>query len=84
MNKQRHIVKMALTDDAKNVVNERCNRYGMTQIELVSRVFDWFSRQPERVQLAMLNLTTSDAFANRHEVKTLRESVHFEQDVNSK
>jgi hypothetical protein len=55
----RHIIKIAITPGAKDSVDRTCERYGMTQIELASRVYDWFAQQDEGVQAAILGILPS-------------------------
>lgn len=52
----RDIIKIAVEPAAKRSIDLAAQRYGMSQIELASRVYQWFSQQDESVQAAILDL----------------------------
>ena len=56
----RIIVRIELTPNAKECVNEMCERRGMTQVALLSRLVEWFSKQPEILQVTALELLPPD------------------------
>ncbi len=56
---QREIIKIAVEPDAKQAIDAACQRYGMSQIELASRMYRWFARQDETVQASILDLLPS-------------------------
>lgn len=53
---EREIIKIAVTPEAKAAIETAGERYGMSQIELASRAYTWFSEQDEVVQTAILGL----------------------------
>src|SRR5690606_12103764 len=52
----RDIIKIAVTPQAKAAIEAAGLRYGMSQIELASRMYAWFAEQDEVVQAAILDL----------------------------
>lgn len=52
----REIIKVAVSTDAKRAIDQVAERYGMSQIELASRVYRWFADQEEVVQAAILDI----------------------------
>lgn len=50
----RDIIKIAISPDAKVAIDDVCDRYGMSQIEMASRLYMWFADQDEVVQAAIL------------------------------
>ncbi len=52
----REIIKIAVEPEAKRSIDLAAQRYGMSQIELASRVYQWFATQDETVQVAILDL----------------------------
>ena len=50
----RIILRIELTPKAKDRVNEMCERRGMTQVAMLSRLVEWFSEQTELVQAVVL------------------------------
>ena len=59
----RASVRVELDPTAKERVEQVCHRKGMTQIAIVSRLVDWFVRQPEVVQRAILGQFSEHAQA---------------------
>ncbi len=53
---QRQIIKIAVTPEAKQAIEMVSDRYGMSQIEMASRLYNWFADQDEPVQAAVLDL----------------------------
>ena len=53
---EREIIKIAVTPESKKVIDRLSQRYGMSQIELASRLYNWFGRQDEVLQAAILDL----------------------------
>ena len=51
---RRVIMRIELTPSAKTLFTEACERKGMTQVAMMSRMTEWFSRQDEMVQGAIL------------------------------
>ena len=50
----RIVVRLEITPDAKEAIEEATERTGMTQVSLTSRVLQWFSRQSPTIQAAIL------------------------------
>ena len=50
----RIVVRLELTKEAKNRLAEISRRTGMTQVSVSSRLFEWFSKQTELLQAAVL------------------------------
>jgi hypothetical protein len=50
----RIVVRLELTKEAKNRLAEISKRTGMTQVSVSSRLFEWFSKQTELLQAAVL------------------------------
>ena len=50
----RIVVRLELTKDAKNRLAEISKRTGMTQVSVSSRLFEWFAKQSELLQAAVL------------------------------
>jgi hypothetical protein len=63
---KRSIMRIELGEAAKDRVEGICQRRGMTQVSLMSRVINWFSQQDDYVQTEVLQIPTagsSSAFA---------------------
>jgi hypothetical protein len=63
---KRSIMRIALDEGAKDRIEGICQRRGMTQISLVSRLVNWFSEQDDHIQTDVLQTVTggsSSAFA---------------------
>jgi hypothetical protein len=50
----RIIVRIELTPSAKGHLNELCDRAGMTQVAMLSRLVEWFAGESEMIQAAVL------------------------------
>jgi len=46
----RIILRIELTPAAKAHLNAFCDKAGMTQVATLSRLVEWFARQPDMVQ----------------------------------
>jgi hypothetical protein len=53
---ERQIIKIAVTNDAKDAIEQVADRYGMSQIEMASRLYRWFAEQNEEIQATILDL----------------------------
>lgn len=53
---ERQQLKIFVRPSAKADVERVCERYGMTQQEMCSRVYEWFADQEEVVQATVLGL----------------------------
>jgi len=52
----RDIIKIAISPDSKQAIDDVCDRYGMSQIEMASRLYMWFADQDEVLQAAVLGI----------------------------
>ncbi len=50
----RIIVRIELTQSAKEALNDLTDKVGMTQVALLSRLVEWFAHQPDMIQAAVL------------------------------
>jgi hypothetical protein len=50
----RIIVRIELTPEAKSMLSVMCQKAGMTQVSLLSRLVEWFARQSDMIQAAVL------------------------------
>lgn len=57
---EREVIKIAVSPEAKQAIEAMCQRYGMSQIELASRLYTWLADQEEVVQAAVLGLLPED------------------------
>ena len=53
---KRVVVRIQLDLEAKEALDGLCDRRGMTQIAVMSRLVDWFIKQDEIIQLAALGV----------------------------
>ncbi|QNN21197.1 hypothetical protein HED60_02550 [Planctomycetales bacterium ZRK34] len=53
---ERDIIKIAVTPQAKAAIEAVCRRYGMSQVEMASRLYTWFAQQDEVLQTAVLDI----------------------------
>ena len=51
---RRVIMRIELTPTAKDLLTDLCNRNGMTQVSVMSRITEWFANQSELIQAAVL------------------------------
>ncbi len=61
---ERDIIKIAVTPAAKQVIETVGERYGMTQIELASRLYLWLAEQDEVVQASVLGILPESVAAD--------------------
>jgi hypothetical protein len=47
-------MRIELTPTAKNLLADLCQRNGMTQVAVMSRITEWFSGQTDLIQAAVL------------------------------
>jgi hypothetical protein len=60
----RIVVRLELTKDAKNRLGDISKRTGMTQVAVSSRLFEWFAKQSELIQAAVLGQYPSEIEAD--------------------
>jgi hypothetical protein len=56
----RILMRIELLPQAKEELEEFCDRLGMTQIAATSRIIEWFTTQSDVVQAAILGLYPQD------------------------
>jgi len=55
-----HSVKVALSDEGLGRLHEATERFGMTQMQLVGRLLDWFLSQDRWIQLIAIKQIEED------------------------
>ena len=50
----RIITRIELTPEARRRISELCEKQGMTQVAMISRVIEWVADQDEAIQHALL------------------------------
>jgi predicted transcriptional regulator len=61
---RRAIMRIQLDANAKNELDQLCEKRGMTQIAMMSRLVGWFVKQDEVIQTAVMT-SLSDAALSR-------------------
>jgi len=56
----RDIIKIAISPKSKQAIDDTCDRYGMSQIELASRLYLWFAEQDEVLQAGILSILPTE------------------------
>jgi hypothetical protein len=51
---KRFIMRIELTGPAKNKLATLSDKHGMTQVAMMSRLVEWFSKQDELIQAAVM------------------------------
>lgn len=54
--KDKAIIRIAVSPEAKRVVEKWARDQDMTEIGVASRIYEWFGRQPEAIQRSILGL----------------------------
>ena len=60
MAKQRAVIRLELEAISKKQIDDVCEKRGMTQIAVLSRMVKWFYGQDELLQAAVLGLLSED------------------------
>jgi hypothetical protein len=60
MNSKRAIFRVQLDIAAKHRIEALCDRRGMTQIAVMSRLITWFTGQPDAIQTSILGQLTPE------------------------
>ena len=60
---KRSIVRVQLEEDAKQKLDELCDRRGMTQITVMSRMVNWFVAQDDTIQAVVLGSFSEQTMA---------------------
>ncbi|MGA2229818.1 MAG: ribbon-helix-helix protein, CopG family [Tepidisphaeraceae bacterium] len=55
MSSKLSVLRIQLDSKAKEKLDELCRRRGMTQIQMMSRIANWFSQQDEVIQTSVLH-----------------------------
>ncbi|MBX4198002.1 hypothetical protein KW782_01565 [Candidatus Parcubacteria bacterium] len=63
MGAKRGVVRLQLTTQAKQNLDDLCERRGMTQIDALSRMVEWFVLQDEVIQAQVLGLMSEENLA---------------------
>lgn len=58
---KRAVIRLQLDVKAKQELDAIADRRGMTQIQVLSRVVKWFSKQDEVIQASILNLLSTES-----------------------
>lgn len=58
---KRAIIRLQLDIKAKQLLDQLCERRGMTQISVLSRLVKWFGTQDEVVQASVLGLLSEES-----------------------
>jgi len=56
MAKQRAVIRLEMESTSKKQLDEVCEKRGMTQIAVLSRLMKWFGGQDEMIQASVLGL----------------------------
>lgn len=57
-------MRIELSSSAKKRLTEVCTTRGMTQVAVASRLVEWFTKQPETIQAAVLGQYPSEIEAD--------------------
>ena len=68
MSAKRAVIRLQLDIAAKQTLDKLCERRGMTQIAVLSRLVKWFGRQDEVVQASILGLLSEATLGDLAEV----------------
>jgi hypothetical protein len=60
---KRAIIRLQLDIAAKEQLDKLCEKRGMTQISVLSRLVKWFGRQDEVIQASVLGLLSDEMLA---------------------
>lgn len=58
---KRSIIRLQIASESKQMLDELCDRRGMTQIVTMSRLVEWFAQQDDFIQSCVLNQISPDA-----------------------
>ena len=65
---KRAVIRLQLDVSAKQQLDKLCERRGMTQIAVLSRLVKWFGRQDEVVQASVLGLLSDEMLGDLSQV----------------
>ena len=66
------IVRLQLDPGAKQVLDKLCDRRGMTQLAVMSRLVTWFGRQDQVIQASVLGLLSDEVLGELADSKTVK------------
>lgn len=72
---KRAVIRLQLDVAAKQQLDKLCERRGMTQIAVLSRLVKWFGRQDEVVQASVLGLLSDEMLGDLGEILLKRLSA---------
>src|SRR5947209_3697479 len=72
MSAKRAVIRLQLEISAKQALDRLCERRGMTQIAVLSRMVKWFVAQDEIVQASILGLLSENALGDLSRVLLAR------------
>jgi hypothetical protein len=72
---KRAVIRLQLDIVAKQQLDKLCERRGMTQIAVLSRLVKWFGRQDEVVQASVLGLLSDEMLGDLAEILLKRLSA---------
>jgi hypothetical protein len=72
MSAKRAVIRLQLEISAKQALDRLCERRGMTQIAVLSRMVKWFVTQDEIVQASILGLLSENALGDLSRVLLAR------------
>jgi predicted transcriptional regulator len=58
---KRSILRIELSPDAKEKLDQICKAQGMTQISVLSRLVSWFVNQDEVIQASVLGILSAES-----------------------
>lgn len=64
------IVRLQLDAPAKQIFDKLCERRGMTQLAVLSRMVSWFGKQDEVIQASILGHLSDESLAALAEAAT--------------
>jgi predicted transcriptional regulator len=76
---RRAIMRIQLDAHAKNELDHLCDKRGMTQIAMMSRLVGWFVKQDEVIQTAVMT-SLSDAALGRLAKQMLKQMASRAKD----
>lgn len=65
---KRAVIRLQLDIAAKQQLDKLCERRGMTQIAVLSRLVKWFGRQDEVIQASVLGLLSDEMLGDLAEI----------------
>ena len=68
MSAKRAVIRLQLDIAAKQALDRLCERRGMTQIAVLSRLVKWFAAQDEVIQASILGLLSDESLSGLAEM----------------